>query len=498
MLSIFQQAIQNANRIAVQEGNRTYTYHQLLSESQALAQSLLGNSVDLKEANVAFLVPPGFAYVKTQWAIWQAGGVAVPLFLQAPVESIRYTLEDTKAIVVVVDSANAYVVSQLCSELKVRLMVLTETALTNKALPVIDLNRNAMILYTSGTTSKPKGVVTTHLNIESQIATLISAWKWDKEDHTVCVLPLHHVHGIINVVGCSLWIGARCEFIKAFTPEHVFDLFKQGRINVFMAVPTIYYKLISHWETLSSEEKYEIKDILSRFRLMVCGSAALPVSVMEKWESISSHRLLERYGMTEIGMGISNPYDGERKPGFVGLPLPGVQVRLCDEQDSEVVDLPGEIQVRGNNVFKEYWQRPEETSKAFSSDGWFRTGDVAEIDKDGYYKILGRSSQDIIKSGGYKISAIEIEEVLRTYPGIHDCSVVGLADDEWGEVIAAGIVASNSFDQLKLNEWLPSQLSKYKLPRKFLMLSELPRNAMGKVIKNELKKLFQDSSNTQV
>jgi malonyl-CoA/methylmalonyl-CoA synthetase len=258
-----------------------------------------------------------------------------------------------------------------------------------------------------------------------------------------------------------------------------------------MAVPTIYYKLITYWETLPTEEQQKISKALSRFRLMVCGSAALPVTTLEKWKTISGHTLLERYGMTEIGMAISNPYEGERKPGYVGLPLSGVEVRLANEKDEIVMNEPGEIQVRGKNVFKEYWQKPEATQKSFTPDGWFRTGDVAEKDNGGYFKILGRSSQDIIKSGGYKISAIEIEEVLRTHPSINDCSVVGIDSEEWGEQVAAAIITKNNINYNELDTWLRERLSKYKVPRLFKEVNELPRNAMGKVVKNELKKLFK-------
>jgi len=222
----------------------------------------------------------------------------------------------------------------------------------------------------------------------------------------------------------------------------------------------------------------------------VCGSAALPASVMDRWRLISDHSLLERYGMTEIGMGISNPYRGARKTGYVGLPLPGVQIRLCDEEDKLVEGEPGEVHVKGDNVFQEYWRRPDETASAFTSDGWFRTGDVAETDSEGYFKILGRKSQDIIKSGGYKISALEIEEVLRQHPNIKDASVLGLPDDEWGERIAAALVTDRAIDEAALDTWLRERLSKYKMPRKFLVLPDFPRNAMGKVVKNELKKLF--------
>ena len=494
MLALFQQALRHGHRSAIRDDHGTYSYAELLRASELLAFALLNGKADLAEGPVAFLVNPGFDYVKTQWAIWQAGGVAVPIFLQAPIASIQYTLEDTGAAIMIVSPEYSATVN-LCSQLGVRCISLDNVPESKPvSLPDVQVSRRAMILYTSGTTSQPKGVVTTHHNIEAQITTLVSAWEWAADDHTLCVLPLHHVHGIINVIGCSLWAGACCEFISQFSAQGVFNIFNKQEVNVFMAVPTIYFKLITHWESLSAEEQTALKRTMSAFRLMVCGSAALPASVMDKWYDISTHRLLERYGMTEIGMGISNPYRRERKTGYVGLPLPGVQVRLCDDENKLVTGEPGEVQVKGDNVFKEYWQRPTETAAAFTSDGWFRTGDVAETDSEGYYKILGRKSQDIIKSGGYKISALEIEEVLRQHPNIKDASVIGLPDDEWGERIAAALVTDQSIDEVALDAWLRTRLSKYKMPRKFLVLSDFPRNAMGKVVKNELKNLFLKGS----
>jgi malonyl-CoA/methylmalonyl-CoA synthetase len=491
MLTLFQQAMQHGHKVAIREGDRTFTYAELLQDSRLLASTLLNGNSDMAEARVAFLVNPGFNYVKTQWAIWLAGGVAVPIFLQAPLPSIQYTLEDTAAMIMIVSAEHSSMVAPLCRQLGVQLIVAEEKQTRIVSLPVVDKSRRAMILYTSGTTSLPKGVVTTHHNFEAQISTLVKAWAWTSDDHTLCVLPLHHVHGIINVIGCSMWAGACCEFIPNFSASDVFKIFSSHRVNVFMAVPTIYFKLIAHWETMTVAEQDRIKQTLSTFRLMVCGSAALPVSVLEKWHTISGHRLLERYGMTEIGMALSNPYHGERKAGYVGLPLEGVQVRLCDDENKPIKGEPGEIQLKGDNVFSEYWQRPNETASSFTPDGWFRTGDIAEADPDGYYKILGRKSQDIIKSGGYKISALEIEEVLRQHPEVKDASVVGLPDDEWGEIIAAALVTVDAIDERALTDWLRERLSKYKVPRRLLVMSEFPRNAMGKVVKNELKKLFE-------
>jgi malonyl-CoA/methylmalonyl-CoA synthetase len=332
-------------------------------------------------------------------------------------------------------------------------------------------------------------VISSFENLEAQIGMLLSAWEWKDSDHTLCLLPLHHVHGIVNVVCCSLAAGATCQFLTKFSVEAVFQIFMQQQVNVFMAVPTIYFKLIAHWDTLSKAEHHTIKSTLEKFRLMISGSAALPVTVMERWKEISGHVLLERYGMTEIGMAISNPYRGDRLAGHVGLALPGVSVRLASEEDKEVLSEPGEIQIKGKNVFVGYWQRAEETKKSFTPDGWFKTGDIA-LCENGYYKILGRNSTDIIKSGGYKISALEIEEVLRTHPEIQDCAVVGIDDEEWGELVVAALVAEPSVDTQALNTWIRGLMAPYKTPKKYIIVDDLPRNAKGKVTKKDIKTMF--------
>jgi malonyl-CoA/methylmalonyl-CoA synthetase len=407
-------------------------------------------------------------------------------------------LDDTQSSILVISQEFKEVLAPYLQTSNISVIVIEEINNQQIAYPIllppIEKQRNALILYTSGTTNKPKGVVTTHINIEAQISTLINAWEWSSNDRITCVLPLHHVHGIINVVGCSLWAGANCYFTTGFSPKLIFDLIEQGKLNVFMAVPTIYYKLIAYVETLAMNEQNSLRESMKKFRLMVCGSAALPVSVMDKWVQISGHKLLERYGMTELGMAISNPYHGDRKAGYVGIPLPGVQIKLADENFVQVEDqMPGEILVKGANVFKEYWQRPEATQATFTNDGWFKTGDIAVIE-NGYYRIMGRQSVDIIKSGGYKISALEIEEVLRTNEMILDCAVVGIDDDEWGELIVAAIVLKpefiKEFNDKKVSDWIVNYIASYKKPRRYLILNDLPRNAMGKVVKNDIKKLF--------
>jgi len=495
MLSLVSNARLNSQKIAIISDGKSFSYQQLLEESAQLASILLDGHEDLKEKRVAFMVNPGFDYVKTQWAIWQAGGIAVPLCITYPLPSLQYVIEDTDAEIIVVGQEYEEILSPLVKEKNLRFINLSRLISTKNQsilLPEISTDRRAMILYTSGTTNLPKGVVTTHANIEAQVETLVIAWEWTTKDHILCVLPLHHVHGIINVTSCALWSGAVVEYLPNFSADGVFKAFFKGEINLFMAVPTIYFKLIAHWESVYESEKLAITDCLSKFRLMVSGSAALPVSVMEKWKTISTHTLLERYGMTEIGMGISNPYLGERKAGYIGMPLAGVEVRLADENNQEVaLGMPGEIQIKGANVFLEYWHKPEATAKAFTQDGWFLTGDIAVVE-DGYYRILGRDSIDIIKSGGYKISALEIEEVLRTHAQISDCSVIGVPNEEWGELVAAVLILKEgeSIDLKDLNGWMREKMPAYKTPRLYQITQELPRNAMGKVTKNDLKKLF--------
>ena len=456
---------------------------------------MLAGRDDLAEARVAFLTPPGFHYVATQWGIWRAGGIAVPLAVSHPPAELAYVIRDAEAEAVVVHADFATVMQA------VHLPPATRTVTTDDAvgtaarspLPVVADGRRAMMVYTSGTTGKPKGVVTTHANIVAQVTSLVTAWEWRADDWILLVLPLHHVHGIINVLTCALWAGARCEMLPKFDPERTWARIAAGELTLFMAVPTIYGKLIAAWDAAAPERRRVWSAGCARpgMRLMVSGSAALPVQRLERWREISGHVLLERYGMTEIGMALSNPLHAERLPGFVGTPLPGVQVRVVDDAGRPVPGgTPGEIEVRGPTVFLEYWRRPDATATAFR-DGWFRTGDVAVVER-GAYRILGRSSVDIIKTGGFKVSALEVEEVLRTHPAIAECAVVGVDDAEWGERICAAVERRGEADLTlaALQAWAKERLAPYKIPRALRSVPALPRNAMGKVTKGEVTKLF--------
>jgi len=432
-----------------------------------------------------------------QWGVWRAGGVAVPLAVSHPPAELEYVIRDAEAETVVVHPDFAAAMQAVHLPPTVRTVTTDQAVGTapRSPLPGVAAGRRAMIVYTSGTTGKPKGVVTTHANIVAQVTSLVTAWEWRADDWVLLVLPLHHVHGIINVLSCALWAGARCEMLAKFDAEQVWGRIAAGELTLFMAVPTIYGKLITAWEAAAPERRraWSAGCAPPRMRLMVSGSAALPVQRLERWREISGHVLLERYGMTEIGMALSNPLHGERRPGFVGTPLPGVDVHLVDEAGRPVVrgeTTPGEIEVRGATVFLEYWRRPEATAAAFR-DGWFRTGDVAAVD-DGAYRILGRSSVDIIKTGGYKVSALEVEEVLRTHPAIAECAVVGVEDPEWGERICAAVERRGEADLTlaALQAWAKERLPPYKIPRGLRSVPALPRNALGKVSKREVAALF--------
>jgi malonyl-CoA/methylmalonyl-CoA synthetase len=434
--------------------------------------------------------------VAIQWGVWRAGGIAVPLAVSHPPPELEYVIRDADAGLVVVHPDFAAVMQAVHLPPSVRTVTTDDTARTapRSLLPPVAEGRRAMMVYTSGTTGKPKGVVTTHANIAAQVISLVTAWEWRADDWILLVLPLHHVHGIVNVLSCALWAGARCEMLPKFDAEQVWARIAAGELTLFMAVPTIYGRLITAWEAAAPERRraWSAGCALPRMRLMVSGSAALPVQRLERWREISGHVLLERYGMTEIGMALANPLHGERRPGFVGAPLPGVEVRLVDETGRPVPPggTPGEIEVRGHTVFLEYWRRPEATAAAFR-DGWFRTGDVAVLEA-GAYRILGRSSVDIIKTGGYKVSALEVEEVLRTHPAIAECAVVGVDDPEWGERICAAVEQRGEAELTLtvLQAWAGERLAPYKIPRALRSVPALPRNAMGKVMKAQVAKLF--------
>jgi len=347
--------------------------------------------------------------------------------------------------------------------------------------PVAD-DDTALLVYTSGTTGRSKGVRLSLAAVVGNILALTTLWRWSAADVLSLALPLFHVHGLCIGVHGALLHGTTMRLHRRFDPAAIVTDVAHGA-TVFMGVPTMYDRLLEHLHAHP-----EAAAVLARARLYTAGSAALRPALLERFEALTGHRILERYGMTETLITLSNPYDGERRPGAVGLPVPGCEARVVDEAGHDVPrgEL-GELWIRGAHLMQGYWGRPTESAAAFT-DGWFRTGDVVVADPDGYLRIVGRRSTDIIKSGGFKIAAPEIEEVLREHPAVRDVAVVGVPDERWGERIAAAIVPATDPppDAEALAAWVAERLADYKKPRQIAVLPELPRNALGKVQKTQL------------
>jgi len=326
----------------------------------------------------------------------------------------------------------------------------------------------ALIGYTSGTTGRPKGAVLSHANLLASAESLRIAWRWTPDDCLVLALPLFHMHGLGVGLHGTLHAGASVVLVPNFHPDAVARAILRFEATLFFGVPTMYHRLL----------EFGNAGVLRELRLCVSGSAALPADQHAAFERACGQRILERYGMTETVMLVSNPVEGERRPGTVGLPLPGVEVRLAGD--------PPQIEVRGPNVFAGYWQRPDANADAFTPDGWFRTGDLGEFDEAGYLRIAGRAKELII-SGGYNVYPREVEDALRAHPGVADAAVVGTPSAEWGEVVTAYLEGPSPPDLAALRAFLADRLAPYKQPRLVHAVGELPRNALGKVQKHRLR-----------
>ena len=482
------------NNVALTIAGDSISYSQLNQQINNFSVKLLNGKNDLEEERIAFMIPTSLDYVVVLFGIWRAGGIAIPLNTSAAIGELEHYLSCAGVTRLIKKKNNQTALQKLCVLLGISIHTVTDILsqeTNNNALPTLDDSRRAMILFTSGTTNKPKGVVSTHGNICSQINSLIEAWAWQEKDSIPLYLPMHHVHGIINILCSGLWAGATVDVFTKFDMEAILNNVSANQYTIFMAVPTIYSKLISHFDTISEDEKHKIFAGFKAMRLNISGSAACPVPIYEKWLELTNQALLERYGMTEIGMAISNPYHGERRAGTVGTPLPGVEVALFDEKNIIVIeeDTPGEIRIKGPTVFLEYWNNKKATEESFC-DGWFCTGDIAVVE-NGYYRIMGRSSIDIIKSGGYKLSALEIESVLLNHPAINECAIIGVPDDTWGEAVTAFVVLTPGYllTLKELKTWCKDRLSSYKVPKNIKEVDSLPRNAMGKVTKKWLRDL---------
>ena len=486
--------------VAVIDGEGSETYSELNADADAVARALIGAGV-VSGAVIANICPAGRCWLAGSFGVWRAGGVLLPLESSHPPAELRHPVTDSSVTHVLCTSETRDLAEQLATFTNAQIidvrdvMRATSDSLPAHALlPVVDDDADAMIVYTSGTTGLPKGVVHTHRSIAAQCAAMVEVWGWMPSDRILGVLPLHHVHGLVNVTFTALSVGATLEAPGGFDAVATWERLASGEVTLFMAVPTIYARLVRSWTEADDATKTRWSEGVAQLRLMVSGSAALPVSTLDQWREISGQVLLERYGMTELGMALGNTLT-RRVPGHVGWPFPGVEVRIVDESGRDVIDGEvGELLVRGAQVFDRYLNRPEATADSFV-DGWFRTGDVAQHTADGY-RLLGRASVDIIKTGGEKVSALEIEEVFRTHPAIADCAVVGLPDDEWGERVALAWIADEAVTTgsepttVEFRSWGKERLAPAKVPFRFVRVESLPRNPMGKVTKSAVKELF--------
>jgi malonyl-CoA/methylmalonyl-CoA synthetase len=342
----------------------------------------------------------------------------------------------------------------------------------------IDGDAPAAIVYTSGTTGRSKGAVLSHNNFLANTVNLVTCWRITAGDRYLAVLPLFHVHGLAN--GLMTWLasGCRMRLVERFDAQRAADWFLTFQPTLFFGVPTVYVRLLELPRELAAA-------VGARMRLFVSGSAPLPPAVFDEFRTRFGHTILERYGMSETLMNLSNPYAGERRAGSVGVPLPGLSARIVRTDGTEAAfDEVGELLVRGPNVFSGYWRQPEATAAAFA-DGWFRTGDLAERSGDGYYTLRGRRT-DLIISGGFNIYPREIEELLLEVPGVREAVVVGVADTRRGELPVAYLVTDEPIDQPALEDRCRSALASFKVPRAFVRMDALPRTALGKVQKHLL------------
>lgn len=395
---------------------------------------------------------------------------------------------------------------------------------------------NAIIFYTSGSTGRPKGVLVSHRNLEAQTAALSSAWRITSKDSILHVLPLSHIHGCVNALACPLSVGSKVFMLSKFNSANVWSVLlnvnmpTRDRVNLFMGVPTHFVRMIAEYDKTFSKNDRMVEYIRAQceknVRLMISGSAPLPTPVFDKWHAITGHKLLGRYGTTEIGMVLSNPYVTDkirtRSAYAVGQPLPDCEVKLVENgktmiqmkgefgkgywaegplpvySENKTIPSPaavekkeqitGEIYAKGPTVFSEYINKPDVTKSSFE-DGWFKTGDYAKFENNQFH-ILGRNSVDIIKTGGYKVSALEIETKLLEHSSILDVCIIGLPDDTWGQKVAAIIVQKTNVDIESLQEWCRDHLAPYQIPKVWKIIPAMPRNEIGKINKVSIKDLF--------
>lgn len=436
-----------------------------------------------------------------------ANTFAVPLCTKHTEAEIRYQLEDSGASLIVTPERFLSKVSNFNQQK----LVIDEFKLDENAPSDYDVDTTSgYMLYTSGTSGNPKGVVTPLDTFMAQAKALTQAWDINSDTIMLQTLPLHHIHGLLIGTTLPLLAGGRVEYLFPFDPSLMVNRLSDSSlppINTYTAVPTIYTRLVSYINGLPEDKAGIAKAGIKNLKLAMCGSAALPQPLRDSWEKVTDGKvhLLERYGMTETGITFSQPLDSSKRvAGSIGSPVPSVLARLETDNhefftsESEgVTKVTGEIQLSGPVVFKEYWNKPDKTEETFTKDGWFKTGDVARIDDHGNWFILGRASMDIIKSGGEKISALEIEREILGLPQVSECAVVGVDSEEWGQEVSVVAVLSEigikeNFGLPELKTALKKVLAGWKIPKRLKVVEVIPRNQMGKVNKKTLVKVFSE------
>ena len=471
------------------------TYRKFLVKSAKIANTL--TEMGLKPGDcVAIQVEKSPEMLNIYAACAQAGLVFLPLNPSYTVDELKYFIENSEARLFICDQKNKKDLKIIAEDLN----ILIETLNNNSTGSIIDKTNSApeyfktvarsktdlaALLYTSGTTGKSKGAMLTQANLLSNGNVLMSEWQFSKNDVLLHALPLFHTHGLFVATNVILAAGGSIMFLPKFNLD---EIIKQlPKCSAMMGVPTFYTRLLA-------DDRFN-KKLVEHMRLFVSGSAPLLSETHIQFEKITGHRILERYGMTETNMNTSNPYNGERRAGTVGQPLPGVDLKIADPETGKELsaDQIGQIEVRGPNVFKGYWKMPKKTKAELRENGFFITGDLGKIDKDGYVHILGRD-KDLIISGGYNIYPKELEEILDDQDGVLESAVIGVPHVDFGETPIAIIVQETEMtpDLIAINNNLTKSLARYKHPKKIILVDELPRNTMGKVQKNILRNEYKD------
>lgn len=461
---------------ALEFGAETYSFGELDERSNRLANFLLAEGFSPGDRLCVYLAN-SVEMIDLYLACVKAGVIFVPINILYRGREIIHILADAEPRALVSDETFAAVSIPVWTRERIRAAM--ESNAPGRPVLRVDGDSPAGIIYTSGTTGVSKGAVLAHNNFAVNALNLLTCWQITERERFLLALPLFHVHGLGNGLHCWLMSGCRMKLLERFSHQTAAAAFLAFRPSLFFGVPTMYVRMLDWTPEVARE-------IGSCARLFVSGSAPLPPAVLDDFEKLFGHRILERYGMSETLMNMSNPYAGERRAGTVGLPLPGISVRLLGGDGSSVAEgETGEVYLRGPNVFLGYWRREEATRNAFA-DGFFRTGDLATRSQDGYYTLCGRKS-DLIISGGFNVYPREIEEFLQEQPEIAEAAVVGMADALRGEVPVAFVVVREEFDAALMEERCRGQLASFKVPRRFVVVDALPRNAMGKVQKSLLR-----------